>query len=316
MGHGSVVWNVPMLAQTGTYRFLVISNGINVTEASVSIVFDDVTYLRWRVDNVEQDNSQLREIVKRTVIELNDINGRIFWMWAAASITCGFAVCFGLITILYYQDEMVRKAKERVHRRNKEGKKNDLLLALTDPHIDGLLIRPCPTVLSAYESAKEPKERMDRRPKALIPNDESPTGYDEIPAKLLEETVAEPEALDLKEPVVKMNIISKIRHRLERKKKVKTPSKDERIESLVAELERLKKEQRPETPERSEQSPSPSPAVGTTPEKPQDAVPVVIEEEVPKTVENAPKPRKKASAKPKSTKPRAKKAESVKEAAE
>ena len=326
MGHGSVVWKVPMLAETGTYRFIVVSNGVNVTSASVSIVFDDVTYLRWRVDNVEDDNEQLREIVKRTVIELNDIQGRIFWMWAAASVTCGFAVCFGLITFLYYTDEMKAKAQRWKRLDGVKGKASRAYFTYIDPALDGWMVHTIPTLATEADRVKKRNGKPKVEPTVIVPDSNDPRGYRTHPVDVLEEPVElelpGPKELPDDELKVKKggkmkNIIRKLRNFRVRSPKKETPIVVEDIsvmETRLAEMEEA--ERRSRTPERSEQPPSPSPAVGTTPEKPQDAVPDVIEEEVPTEAVEAPKPRKRASPKAKTTKPRAKKAESVKEATE
>lgn len=323
MGHGSTVWNVPILAQTGTYRFVVVANGVNVTEASVSIIFDDVTYLRWRVDNVEQDNEQLREIVQSTVSELNDIKGRIFWMWVAASITVAFAVCCGFVTILYYLPVVKIKMDEESRLNDMRGKMARTLKGVFDPDAPGLMLRAWPTMFEERKRERRGVRPFHMEPMAVVSDPEEPMGVRVYPLEIVgdEKPADEPfmksenEMKDdtIIDEVPELNIIGKIRHKMERKKAEST-SKDVKMEALLAELERLKKERHPETPERSEQPPSPSPAVGTTPEKPQEAVPDVIEEEVPVKPENAPKPRKKASAKPKSTKPRAKREVVPKEA--
>lgn len=324
MGHGSVVWNVPILAETGTYRFIVVSNGLNVTDASVSIVFDDVTYLRWKVDNVEDDNAQLREIVKRTVVELNDINGRIFWMWAAASITMAFAVCCGFVTVLYYTDEMKAKAQRWKRLEGVKGKASRAYFTYIDPALDGWMVHTIPTLATEAERVKRRNGNPTVEPFVTIPDASDPRGYRTNPVKVADEPedvpAVEPEPVKVKQKKGGDRMkrlfkkLSGIRFRLPKKKERPIVVEDLTImENRLAEMEEA--ERRSKAPERVEQPPTPSSEVGTPPEKPQDAVPVAKDEEVPETVENAPKPRKKVSSKPRTTKPRAKKAES-KEAVE
>jgi hypothetical protein len=328
MGHGSVVWNVPMLAETGTYRFIVVSNGINVTEASVSIVFDDVTYLRWRVDQVEQDNEQLRTIIQNTLKAVGDLNEWRFWIWAAVVVCVGFTVCFALITIFYYLPVLKIKTDEYSRMNGLKGKMARTLKAVFDPDASGLMLRAWPTMFAERERERRKNRPFHMDPIAVVSDPQEPMGVRVYPLEIVGDeapkSVNEPFIFSTSEPekdsvvadgVPKLNIIGKIRQKMEMKKAAKETPVDE-IAMLRAELERLKKERHPETPERSEQPPSPSPAVGTTPEKPQDAVPVVVEEEAPTEVVEASKPRKKPAAKPKSAKPRAKKAEIVKEATE
>lgn len=329
MGKGSVVWNVPILASTGTYRFIVVSNGVNVTEASVSIIFDDVTYLRWRVDNVEKDNAQLREIVKSTVTELNDIKGRIFWMWAAASVTCGFAVMFAIITVLYYIDELKAKAERWKRLDGVKGKASRFYKTYFDPELDGWMVHTIPTLATEAARVKKKNAPPTVEPFVTIPDASDPRGYRTSPVKVAEEPMdvpvveTEPVKANQKKGGDRMKRLMKklqgIRLRLPRRKDAPIVLEDvSKMESRLAEMEEV--ERRSKAPERVEQPPTPSSEVGTPPEKPQDAVHDAKDEEVPSKAENATKPRKKASSKPRSTKPRAKKAvvpkEAVKEALE
>lgn len=329
MGHGSVVWNVPILASTGTYRFIVVSNGVNVTDASVSIVFDDVTYLRWRVDNVEHDNEQLRQIVQRAIIELEDIKGRIFWMWATASIACAFAVMFAIITVLYYLPVVKIKMDEGSRKNGLRGKAARTFKAVFDPDAPGLMLRAWPTLFAERERERKKDRPFHMQPMAIVSDPGEPLGVRAYPLEIegvgpdaptdepfimADVENAEKNEKPVEKEVLGLNIIGRFRQRIEMRRAEKKKPVDE-IASLKAELEKLKAERRPVAPERVEQPPTPSSEVGTPPEKPQDAVPVVEAVEAPPKAENATKPRKNASTKPKTSKPRPKKVES-KEAVE
>ena len=337
MGHGSVVWNVPMLAETGTYRFIVVSNGVNVTEASVSIIFDDVTYLRWRVDNVEHDNAQLREIVHSTVTELNDIKDRIFWMWAAASVACGFTVCFAIITLLYYTDEMKAKMRRWKHLEGIKGKASKTYFAYLDPPLDGWMVHTIPTLAAEAERVRRRNAKKNVEPTLIVPDENDPRGFASYPVNIGTEPPKEtPEVRsddeqnkDLKKGKGgKMKSLVRKLHWF----KARPPKKGQPIEvedisimeRRLAEMEEV--EQHPDAPERSERPPSPSPVAGTTLEMPMDVIPIEapisepqsIEAPIsePQSVENAPNPRKTVSPRSKNGRPKKKKTDDDKEAVE
>lgn len=329
MGKGSVIWNVPILASTGTYRFIVVSNGVNVTEASVSIIFDENTFNAWVNERQAEEIERLNEMLDAVLKKLNDVDKRIFWMWAAASVTCGFAVMFAIITVLYYIDELKAKAERWKRLDGVKGKASRFYKTYFDPELDGWMVHTIPTLATEAARVKKKNAPPTVEPFVTIPDASDPRGYRTSPVKVAEEPMdvpvveTEPVKANQKKGGDRMKRLMKklqgIRLRLPRRKDAPIVLEDvSKMESRLAEMEEV--ERRSKAPERVEQPPTPSSEVGTPPEKPQDAVHDAKDEEVPSKAENATKPRKKASSKPRSTKPRAKKAvvpkEAVKEALE
>ena len=322
MGKGSVNWSVPILAQTGTYTFLVVANGVNVTSATVSIVFDDVTYLRWRVENVEKRNDQLSEMVGNVQDENDQTQGMIFPIWLACTIGVAATVFNVFVLFLFYLPAFKQRMDDWRFKDGLKGRMSTFYKTYIDPAPDGWMYRAVPTLDIEAERQKDKRKRRTFKPHVIIPTDDG-LGFiqadveiegtkKEVPPE------AEPEIEKVKKDG-KMNFIGRLRAKREAKKVApktsETVPKEDYLE-LLKRLDKPEEERMSRTPERVYRSPTPSVEVGTTPEKPQDAVPIVIEEEVLETPVNAPKPRRKPSSKPRSTKPRAKKAESIKEVVE
>jgi hypothetical protein len=208
-----------------------------------------------------------------------------------------------------------------------KGKASRAYFTYIDPALDGWMVHTIPTLATEADRVKKRNGKPKVEPTVIVPDSSDPRGYRTHPVDVLEEPVELelPGPKELPDDEFKVKKGGKMKNIIRRLQnfRVRLPKKKERpvaivdvkdMEDRLAEMEEA--ERRSRTPERSEQPPSPSPAVGTTPEKPQDAVPIEEPINAPPTVENAPRPRKRASPKAKAAKPRAKKAESVKEATE
>lgn len=300
MGMAKQNWTVPILADTGTYTFLVVSGGFNVTSASVSVVFDDVTYLAYQVKLLQEQNDKLQDMVLANSKETQDVQERLFWIWAASTMVMACGVVCIFITYLYYTDEMRRKMENWKYKDGLKGRMSRFYKTFIDPDMDGLMVRPWPTLFAERRREKNKLDGGKVQPVVIMPDAGSPGGFREYRLDVDDRSVVddEPEAEnDVDAPKEKRTpaIVLWVRGIGDRRTKRKASRKAKELDDMKMKIRAMEGDVAPKvtTPEAVEDV-----KVATPPEPPTEAVEAPTPPKKVRTPTAAPKkrsaPRKKA----------------------
>ncbi len=190
MGRGEQNWTVPILAETGTYQFIVVSGGLNVTVCSLSVIYDDVTYLTHLVGEMQERNDQLEKMVLGNAKQTDGVQGQLFWIWLAGTIGVAGFIGMAFLTFMFYAPAGMFLIRTRAHDRRNRGR-SDFYKGLFDPDVDGLMTHARPTLLKDMEPYRVDDETpeadaVDEKMEIMDKKDEGPSALRRLRDRMAE----------------------------------------------------------------------------------------------------------------------------------
>jgi len=182
-GFGHAGWNYSIPADTpsGIYELVVVFEGENVTAGSLEIVFDEVLYQRFLIEELQEKLDFLGErveVVKDLAVDNQAKVDTAFWVGLMGGVFSG--TCLVIVLISLPMVYLFVWGKER----DKEGIKRRLLSlrpwakGKMDPYIEwvgGNLEKT-----KARKRAERAGVRSDLPPTAVIPSESSPQGFEAV----------------------------------------------------------------------------------------------------------------------------------------
>jgi len=185
MGTGSMNYTLPMLAETGTYVIVVVNNGVNVTSTTLSVVFDDVTYLRFLLSQVQEEQDRQSTSLALIGQLAQGVKDRLDWIFYAALIGAVLGSWGWFLMHYKFQPWNDWKLMTENRKAGWRTKLQTTFYMIRNPPAEGLMTLTLPEMNKKIEQAKqmikaEHGGRIPKETELWIEDKESAEGFRRI----------------------------------------------------------------------------------------------------------------------------------------